>query len=112
MAAARRGVRLQAGVARTRRDELGCLRALRRGRSALLARGCQRSFPARVRLPVTPRRKQFGYRLARAIYAFRLLFPIQVIRADDLGRAMVDVAVRERGTSRGHFRTATSAIVE
>jgi hypothetical protein len=31
----------------------------------------------------------------RAIYpAFRMLFPNQVIRADDLARAMVDVAVR------------------
>jgi len=31
----------------------------------------------------------------RAIYpAFRVLFPNQVIRADDLARAMVDVAVR------------------
>jgi len=31
----------------------------------------------------------------RAIYpAFRVLFPNQVIRADDLARAMVDVVVR------------------
>jgi hypothetical protein len=36
----------------------------------------------------------------RAIYpAFQLLFPNQVIRADDLARAMVDVAVQ--GTDRG-----------
>ena len=43
------------------------------------------------------RRKEpnFSYRLLRAIYpVFRLLFPNQVIRADDLARAMVDVAVR------------------
>jgi uncharacterized protein YbjT (DUF2867 family) len=33
----------------------------------------------------------------RAVYpAFRMLFPNQVIPADDLARAMVDVAVRER----------------
>jgi hypothetical protein len=33
--------------------------------------------------------------MLRAIYpAFRVLFPNQVIRADDLARAMVDVAVR------------------
>ncbi len=34
------------------------------------------------------------YRVLRAIYpAFRVLFPNQVIPADELGRAMVDVAV-------------------
>ena len=42
-----------------------------------------------------------SYRLLRAIYpAFRVLFRNQVIRADDLARAMVDVAVQktpERG---------------
>jgi uncharacterized protein YbjT (DUF2867 family) len=45
--------------------------------------------------PVEPRKEpNFSYRLFRAIYpAFRLLFPNQVIRADDLARAMVDVAV-------------------
>jgi len=49
--------------------------------------------------PVEPRQEpNFGYRLLRAIYpAFRLLFPNQVIRADDLARAMVDVAVRRKG---------------
>ena len=37
-----------------------------------------------------------SYRLLRAIYpAFRVLLPNQVIRADDLARAMVDVAVRD-----------------
>jgi uncharacterized protein YbjT (DUF2867 family) len=47
--------------------------------------------------PVEPRREpNFGYRLLRAVYpAFRILFPGQVIRADDLARAMVDVCVRE-----------------
>jgi hypothetical protein len=44
----------------------------------------------------------FSYRLLRAIYpAFRILFPNQVIRADDLARAMVDVAVRGSGERRG-----------
>ena len=44
-----------------------------------------------------PRKEpNFGYRLLRVIYpAFRVLFPNQVIPADDLARAMVDVAVRE-----------------
>jgi uncharacterized protein YbjT (DUF2867 family) len=51
--------------------------------------------------PVEPRKEpNFSYRLLRAIYpAFQLLFPNQVIRADDLARTMVDVAVR--GTESG-----------
>ena len=49
--------------------------------------------------PVEPRKEpNFSYRLLRAIYpALRLLFPNQVIRADDLARAMVDVVVRGTG---------------
>jgi uncharacterized protein YbjT (DUF2867 family) len=52
--------------------------------------------------PVEPRKEpNFGYRLLRGIYpVFRVLFPNQVIRADDLARAMVDLAVR-RGGERG-----------
>lgn len=47
--------------------------------------------------PVEPRKEpNLGYRVLRAIYpAFRVVFPGQVIRADDLARAMVDVCVRE-----------------
>jgi uncharacterized protein YbjT (DUF2867 family) len=49
--------------------------------------------------PVEPRREpNFSYRLLRTIYpAFRTLFPNQVIRADDLARAMVDAAVSDPG---------------
>jgi uncharacterized protein YbjT (DUF2867 family) len=49
--------------------------------------------------PVEPRKEpNFSYRLLRAIYpAFQLLFPNQVTRADDLGRAMVDAAIQETG---------------
>jgi uncharacterized protein YbjT (DUF2867 family) len=52
--------------------------------------------------PVQPRREpNFSYRLLRAIYpAFRVLFPNQVIRADDLARTMVDVGVRGAGEGR------------
>jgi hypothetical protein len=51
---------------------------------------------------VEPRKEpNFSYRLLRAIYpAFRVLFPNQVIRVDDLARAMVDVAVRGTGEQR------------
>jgi uncharacterized protein YbjT (DUF2867 family) len=49
--------------------------------------------------PVEPRKEpNFSYRLLRVVYpAFQLLFPNQVIRADDLGRAMVDAAIQETG---------------
>ena len=52
--------------------------------------------------PVQPRREpNFSYRLLRAIYpAFRVLFPNQVIRADDLARTMVDVSVQGIGDGR------------
>jgi hypothetical protein len=44
---------------------------------------------------VEPRKEpNFTYSLLRRIYpVFRTLFPSQVIRADDLARAMVDVVV-------------------
>jgi hypothetical protein len=53
--------------------------------------------------PVEPRKEpNFSYHLLRAIYsALRLMFTNQVIRADDLARAMVDVAVRETGVTGG-----------
>ena len=67
----------------------------------LLAAGFPRVYlfrPAYI-YPVEPRKEpNFSYRLLRAIYPmFRALFPNQVIRADDLARVMVDVAVRETG---------------
>jgi uncharacterized protein YbjT (DUF2867 family) len=67
--------------------------------TALLAAGFSRVYifrPAYI-YPVKPRLEpNLSYRLLRAIYpAFRVLFPNQVIPADDLSRAMVDVAVRE-----------------
>jgi len=51
--------------------------------------------------PVEPRREpNFSYRLLRAIYpAFRVVFPNQVIRADDLARTMVHAVVH--GTADG-----------
>jgi uncharacterized protein YbjT (DUF2867 family) len=57
--------------------------------------------------PVEPRREpNFSYRFMRGIYpAFRALFPNQVIRADDLARAMVDVVV-------GGMRVAPNMVFE
>jgi uncharacterized protein YbjT (DUF2867 family) len=68
---------------------------------ALLEAGFPRVYifrPAYI-YPVEPRREpNFSYRLLRAIYPlFRVVFPNQVIRADDLARAMVDVAISRRG---------------
>ena len=64
---------------------------------ALLATGFPRVYifrPAYI-YPVEPRKEpNFSYRLLRWIYpAFRVLFPNQVIRADDLARAMVDAVL-------------------
>jgi uncharacterized protein YbjT (DUF2867 family) len=49
--------------------------------------------------PVEPRKEpNFSYRFLRGVYpVFRLLFPNQVIRADDLARAMVTAVVSETG---------------
>ncbi len=69
---------------------------------ALLAEGFPSVYifrPAYI-YPVEPRKEpNFSYRMLRAIYpAFRVLFPNQVIRADDLARAMVDAAVHGIGS--------------
>ena len=72
---------------------------------ALLAVGfpCVYIFRPAYIYPVEPRKEpNFGYRLLRGIYpVFRVLFANQVIRADDLARAMVDVTVRGRGEHGG-----------
>ncbi len=65
--------------------------------NALLSAGFPHVYifrPAYI-YPVEPRKEpNLSYRLLRAIYpVFRLLFPNQVIRADDLARSMIDVAV-------------------
>jgi len=69
--------------------------------NALLAAGfpCVYIFRPAYIYPVEPRKEpNFSYRFLRGIYpAFRLLFPRRVIRADDLARVMVDVAVRGSG---------------
>jgi uncharacterized protein YbjT (DUF2867 family) len=80
----------------TGRSRMSFARYKGEAENALLATGFASVYifrPAYI-YPVTPRREpDFGYSLLRAP-AFRLIFPHQVIRADDLARAMVDVAVR------------------
>jgi uncharacterized protein YbjT (DUF2867 family) len=66
--------------------------------NALLAAGFHAVYifrPAYI-YPVKPRKEpNLGYRLLRVVYpVFRMLFPSQMVRADDLARVMVDVAVR------------------
>jgi uncharacterized protein YbjT (DUF2867 family) len=68
---------------------------------ALLGAGFPRVYifrPAYI-YPVEPRKEpNFSYRLLRGIYpVFRVLFPNQVIPADQLAHAMVDVTVSVRG---------------
>ena len=92
------------GADPTGRSRMSFARYKGEAENALLGRGFASVYifrPAYI-YPVTPRREpNFGYRLLRAIYpAFRVLFPNQVIRTDDLARAMVEVAVRGAGEPR------------
>jgi uncharacterized protein YbjT (DUF2867 family) len=89
------------GADPTGRSRLAFARYKGEAEKALLAAGFPRIYifrPAYI-YPVAPRKEpNFSYRLLRAIYpAFRVLFPDQVIRADDLARAMIDVVVHKTG---------------
>src|SRR5580700_5026526 len=92
------------GADQTGRSRVPFARYKGEAEKALLAAGFPRLYifrPAYI-YPVEPRKEpNFSYRLMRAIYpAFRVLFPNQIIRADDLAAAMVDVAVRGAGEHR------------
>jgi len=92
------------GADPTGRSRLAFARYKGQAEKALLAAGFPRVYifrPAYI-YPVEPRREpNFSYRLLRAIYPFfRVVFRNQVIRADDLAGAMVDVVVRGAGKSR------------
>ena len=81
------------------RSRLAFARYKGEAENALLATGFPRVYvfrPAYI-YPVEPRKEpNFSYRLLGAIYpAFRVLFPNQVIPADDLARTMVDVALQK-----------------
>jgi uncharacterized protein YbjT (DUF2867 family) len=88
------------GADQTGRSRMAFARYKGEAEKALLAAAFPRAYifrPAYI-YPVEARKEpNFSYRLLRAVCpAFRMLFPNQVIPADDLARAMVDVAVRER----------------
>jgi uncharacterized protein YbjT (DUF2867 family) len=93
------------GADPTGRSRLSFARYKGEAENALVAAGFPHVYifrPAYI-YPVEPRKEPtFTYRLLRAIYpVFRLLFPNQVIPADDLGWAMVDVVVRRTAEQRG-----------
>lgn len=93
-----------AGADPTGRSRIAFARYKGEAEKALAAAGFPHVYifrPAYI-YPVQPRREpNVSYRLLRAIYpAFRVLFPNQVIPADDLARTMVDVAVRGTGEGR------------
>jgi uncharacterized protein YbjT (DUF2867 family) len=86
------------GADPTGRSRMAFARYKGEAEKALLGSGFPRLSifrPAYI-YPVEPRKEpNFSYRLLRSVYpAFQLLFPNQVIRADDLAKAMVDVAIR------------------
>jgi uncharacterized protein YbjT (DUF2867 family) len=90
------------GADQTGKSRLAFARYKGEAEKALLAAGFPRVYifrPAYI-YPVEPRKEpNLSYRLLRAVYpVFRVLFPNQVIPADDLARVMVDAVVRKIGT--------------
>lgn len=93
-----------AGADQTGRSRIAFARYKGEAERALIAMAFPRCYlfrPAYI-YPVEPRQEpNLGYRLLRGIYpAFRVLFPNQVIRSDDLARVMVDATLREAGPER------------
>jgi uncharacterized protein YbjT (DUF2867 family) len=92
------------GADPTGRSRIAFARYKGAAEKALLAAGFPHVYifrPAYI-YPVEPRKEpNFSYRLLRLIYpVFRVVFPNQVIRADDLGQAMVEVAIGGAGEQR------------
>jgi uncharacterized protein YbjT (DUF2867 family) len=93
------------GADPTGRSRMAFARYKGEAEKTLLGSGFPRLYifrPAYI-YPVEPRKEpNFSYRLLRSVYpVFQILFPNQVIRADDLARSMVDAAIRTgAGTER------------
>jgi len=95
------------GADPTGRSRMAFARYKGEAETTLLAAGFPRVYifrPAYI-YPVEPRKEpNLSYRVLRAIYpAFRVLFPNQVIPADELGWAMVDVAIGGTGEPGGQI---------
>jgi uncharacterized protein YbjT (DUF2867 family) len=93
------------GADPTGRSRIAYARYKGAAEKALLASGFSRVHlfrPAYI-YPVEPRKEpNLSYQLLRFVYpAFRALFPNQVIRSDDLARAMVDAVLRGAPESAG-----------
>jgi uncharacterized protein YbjT (DUF2867 family) len=89
------------GADPTGRSRMAFARYKGEAENAVLAAGFPRVYifrPAYI-YPVEPRKEpNLSYRILRMIYPmFRVIFPSQVIPADELARAMVNVALRETG---------------
>ena len=86
------------GADQTGRSRLAFARYKGEAEKALLAAGFSRLYifrPAYIYAVQARKEPNFSYRVLRSMYpVFRMLFPNQVIRADDLARGMVDVVVR------------------
>jgi uncharacterized protein YbjT (DUF2867 family) len=96
------------GADPTGRSRMAFARYKGEAEKLLLAAGFPQVYifrPAYI-YPVEARKEpNFSYRLLRAVYpAFRVLLPNQVIRANDLARAMVDVVLRQTRAPRLGFR--------
>ena len=93
------------GADPTGRSRLAFARYKGEAENAVLAAGFPHVYlfrPAYI-YPVEPRNEpNLSYRLLRTVYpVFRVLFPNQVIRADDLARAMVDLGLRQTHERQG-----------
>ena len=93
------------GADPTGRSRLAFARYKGEAENAVLTAGFPHVYlfrPAYI-YPVEPRNEpNFSYRLLRTVYpVFRVLFPNQVIRADDLARAMVDLVLRQTHERQG-----------
>src|SRR5580698_5013038 len=91
------------GADPTGRSRMAFARYKGEAENALLASEFSRLYilrPAYI-YPVAPRKEpNLNYRILRRIYpVFRVLFPNQVIRADDLAQVMVDLVVNRTGVA-------------
>jgi uncharacterized protein YbjT (DUF2867 family) len=89
------------GADQTGRSRMAFARYKGEAENALLANGFPHVYifrPAYI-YPVEPRKEpNLSYQVLRLIYpVFRVLFPNQVIPADDLAQAMIDVVISGRG---------------
>jgi uncharacterized protein YbjT (DUF2867 family) len=93
------------GADPTGRSRMAFARYKGEAEKSLLGSGFPRLyiFRAAYIYPVEARKEpNFSYRLLRAVYpVFQLLFPNQVIRADDLAKSMVDIAIRRGAGTEG-----------